>query len=1695
MKIRLFLLMLIFLLASISKSFATFVKINGNFEDYGLSSVYDGYYVIENSTDLETFRDLVDNSETMRSANVVLLADIVLNERVLDTNGDLRSDYESVGLQEWISISQFSGVFDGNGHSISGIYMNNTSDSYGFFSKLLNAIVKDLTLLDCFVSGGTYVGGFAGVATGSTIEDSFITGRIQGNMNVGGFVGVLESFSENLSNTTSINRCVNYATISATKYVGGLSGYARNTNLMISQCVNYGDVYGEYVGGLLGSVSAYNGETYHVLIEDSRNKGAIQSVSYAGGILGLIESVTVSVKRCLNSGKIDNNFISGGIVGRSGDILIEECCNTGDISTSEHAAGIIGRSESNVVLKNNINSGTILGERVICGIGELSDNCSMLSCINVGFVYAQSIVAPLSWSSLDASQTIENNYYDSNIYSLYDDHGVGISTENLCSGFLMNLDELIWVKGNSLIESNIISDDNVFGYTINGRYPRLIWMQEHPIAKKMMYNFGNDQPDWETYIPIYTLSELNRIKENTSANYVVMQNINDIGAWEPIQDFSGKFSGNNKCISGFSIDFPNVDSVGVFKSIATTGLVMNVVLKQGIIQGRYNVGGICGATMGIIRNCKNYATVKGSQNVGGICGRIEAGEIIGCYNEGLVSALSGWSAGICGYGESIYTLVKNCSNKGTIDSGRGCDGGICGAGSMRIESCYNMGMIKSTGYHNGGIVGWATGNPVRFCINVGEVTGVANLGAIAGEGIVEHCYYDSEKCTVKGSNNIDLLGYVEGRKTKELCNEMILNDLFSSDWAIMPFEVKDLKKYMYYPYLKIFGEESAELGVILPCSPVFFNFNEGGTTDSIITYYVEGETALLPTNVTKKGCSFNGWYDNSSYTSSKYTEIPVSSVGSRTFYAQWIVNTYTVDLITNDGFINSGNVISYSYGYGATLPVDVTKAGYDFAGWYEEEDCSGERVYSIAMDDVGNRIFYAKWVAKKYAITFYTSGGSILDEKVTEYSYGMEISLPKNLRLEGYTFKGWYSNSYFDGLPVTEIEAGSLGDKQFWARWVINKYEVSVIAGNGVVEGTGIFEYKSIVSLKAVANEGYEFVNWGNGSTDSKIQLVVTKDTMVTANFREKEKVLAVGKLVFPILKTSRKVDPIDLSELFQSSEDGDMIFTATSSTPNIVSVAVSEQKLFLTVYEYEGESEITVTATLANGEKKSLQAKATVEFACNILVSETITNVSCYGENDGKIALCIVNASEPYSLQWIGLEEFNDTLYSIKAGNYIVSIEDAEGCMYQKMYNVLQPQEIEINTIITNPTCGNSDGSIITSISGGTSFTYIWNNDTTTRSLVNVASGEYNLVVVNNETGCKAETSVVLSEPDAPVVKISDVIETACNESNGAVIISGSDNLIYKWNNGRATKNLLNVPAGDYTLVVTDENNCKDTIDVTVPSIALKQPEISLVTVSQESGKNLVVWLKENTDLIDYYTIYRETEGKDIYEMVDRVPYSELSVYEDLDADPNIRAWRYKMTATDVCGTETEMSAHHKTIHLRKNMGMNNTYNLEWDEYEGFDFSSFVIYREYKVGTMSMLDTIATLPSNVTAITDLEPVKRTTGYYVGIVLPTVINPKTQFMKSESGPFVMAISNIAEVENDEITGVKNVENQMFVFAIDHSIYVKNAEGNDITIYDNNGRSITQTQTNNTLNMMQYDVRLDGIYFVKVGNESFAVLVK
>ncbi len=120
---------------------------------------------------------------------------------------------------------------------------------------------------------------------------------------------------------------------------------------------------------------------------------------------------------------------------------------------------------------------------------------------------------------------------------------------------------------------------------------------------------------------------------------------------------------------------------------------------------------------------------------------------------------------------------------------------------------------------------------------------------------------------------------------------------------------------------------------------------------------------------------------------------------------QWTAPTYTVTLNAGDGTINSGNVTSYTYGVGATLPTDVTRTGYTFKGWYDNESLTGSPVTAIGGTETGNKEYWAKWEINQYTITVKPENGKA-DITITQ-DYGTPITAPADPTREGYTFIGW----------------------------------------------------------------------------------------------------------------------------------------------------------------------------------------------------------------------------------------------------------------------------------------------------------------------------------------------------------------------------------------------------------------------------------------------------------------------------------------------------------------------------------------------------------------------------------------------------------------------------------------------------------------------------------------------------------------
>ena len=184
--------------------------------------------------------------------------------------------------------------------------------------------------------------------------------------------------------------------------------------------------------------------------------------------------------------------------------------------------------------------------------------------------------------------------------------------------------------------------------------------------------------------------------------------------------------------------------------------------------------------------------------------------------------------------------------------------------------------------------------------------------------------------------------------------------------------------------------------------------------------------------------------------------------------AQWTAQTYAVTLNTNGGTINSGNVTSYTYGVGATLPTDVTRTGYTFKGWYDNENLTGSPVTAISNTETGNKEYWAKWEINQYTITFDTNGGSEI-APITQ-DYGTKITTPADPTRKGYTFKGWDKE-----IPKT-MPAENMTVK---AQWEINQYTITFDANGGSEIAPITQNYGTKITTPAdPTRKGYTFKGW-----------------------------------------------------------------------------------------------------------------------------------------------------------------------------------------------------------------------------------------------------------------------------------------------------------------------------------------------------------------------------------------------------------------------------------------------------------------------------------------------------------------------------------------------------------------------------------------------------------------------------------------
>ena len=218
---------------------------------------------------------------------------------------------------------------------------------------------------------------------------------------------------------------------------------------------------------------------------------------------------------------------------------------------------------------------------------------------------------------------------------------------------------------------------------------------------------------------------------------------------------------------------------------------------------------------------------------------------------------------------------------------------------------------------------------------------------------------------------------------------------------------------------------------------------------------------------------------------------------------------YNVTLNTNGGVLanESDNITNYTHGTVVTLPTP-TKVGYKFEGWYENKDFTGNKVTMITADSEGDKVYYAKWIAETYAISYELNDGIIADgENVTSYTYGVGATLPTPTKAH-YKFGGWYEKSDFSGESVKTIRTNEIGAKTYYAKWIADTYKVTLNTQGGTIaddKNITSYEYGNTVKLPTsedITKADYHFNGWYDNAefTGTPITEITIKEVPETGN-------------------------------------------------------------------------------------------------------------------------------------------------------------------------------------------------------------------------------------------------------------------------------------------------------------------------------------------------------------------------------------------------------------------------------------------------------------------------------------------------------------------------------------------------------------------------------------------------------------------
>lgn len=502
------------------------------------------------------------------------------------------------------------------------------------------------------------------------------------------------------------------------------------------------------------------------------------------------------------------------------------------------------------------------------------------------------------------------------------------------------------------------------------------------------------------------------------------------------------------------------------------------------------------------------------------------------------------------------------------------------------------------------------------------------------------------------------------------------------------------------------------------------------------------------------------------------------------------------------------------------------------------------------------------------------------------------------------------------------------------------------------------------------------------------------------------------------------------------------------------------------------------------------------IEDNTSNVINQTTINPSCYECNDGVISIDVTNGNGPYTINWNnGFEGAINT--NLLAGDYSVTVTDANQCINTLCISIWNNTPFDASSSVDSASaCGLSDGSAqIYAYGGVPPYNYQWDDASLQTSDIasNLSAGFYHCTV-SDQIGAQKILTVAVGEAGGPSITYMSSGDADCGQENGFVNISitgGSGSYNYMWSNGQFNQNLSNVGAGTYSVYVND-GTCKSASLFWVSeSSSIQEQSICIVTVDSITDHNLIVWEKSQAVGVDHYNVYRENCSGG-YSLIGSVATDAITVYEDISSVPFERSYAYKLTAVDACGTESIMSAIHKTIHLEINLNEGTgEAQLNWDDYMGFANPIFKIYKKFVDTGWALLDEVSG-----TTFSYIDPNYNDLSLSYAVVVEKQDGGCDAWngnAKATGGPYYQSVSNLEDegiINHTQTSTLKNSELSVYPNPSNAVLKIENTENiESIRIYNLSGQLVKSfTNINQKQIKLNTSLFAPGVYTIEIQSD-------